>query len=216
MATQKNGVPRCVLITGATGGIGSALAEEYARAGTAVLILHGRKTALLQQVSDACTALGARGVGTARTQDKLDRCQALGLDEGLLVTDGKFAERVKQAPPDVILDLVGGAYVEEDLRAVAPKGRVVVVGLTAGASANVPLGVLLQRRATVIGTTIRARPLEEKIMALRTFEREVVPLLERKLVRPVLDEVLPLEEAARAHERMGQNATFGKLVLRMG
>ncbi|WP_175778245.1 SDR family NAD(P)-dependent oxidoreductase [Burkholderia anthina] len=65
MATQKNGVPRCVLITGATGGIGSALAEEYARAGTAVLILHGRNTALLQQVSDACTALGARVITAA-------------------------------------------------------------------------------------------------------------------------------------------------------
>ena len=159
-------------------------------------------------------AFGATVVGTARTQDKLDRCKALGLDVGVIPDDaGRFASRVP--PPAVIVELVGGAYLAEDLRCLQPLGRIVLVGLLAGAKAELDLGMVLQKRAQVIGTVLRARPLEQKLAAMRTFEAQVVPLLARGAVKPIIDVVMPLADAAKAHERMASNAGFGKIVLRV-
>jgi len=156
-------------------------------------------------------AMGATTVGTARTPDKLERCKALGLDHGVVVKDATFAKLVP--PPHAIVELVGGAYVAEDLRCVQHRGRIVVVGLLAGVTTELELGVLMHKRVQLIGTMLRARPLEEKIAAMRTFEREVVPLLARGLVKPVLDRTFPLAEAGAAHEYMAGNAGFGKIVL---
>jgi putative PIG3 family NAD(P)H quinone oxidoreductase len=160
-------------------------------------------------------AHGAEVIGTPPTEDKLERARSLGLSHPILVgPEGKFAGAVKQlGGAAVILELVGGAYVEEDLRCVDLLGRVVVVGLSAGARATLDLGVLLNRRARIFGTVLRARPLAEKIAVHRSFEREVVPLFGRGALRPVIDRVLPLEEAPRAHELVGANQTFGKIVL---
>lgn len=164
-------------------------------------------------------ALGAQVLGTARNADKLERARALGLHEPILVgADGKFADRVRgmsegKSGAAVVLELVGGAYVEEDLRCVQTLGRIVVVGLTAGARATLDLGALLSRRARILGTVLRSRPLEEKIAIMRTFERELVPMISRGLLKPVIDTVMPLAEVARAHERVAKNETFGKIVL---
>ena len=159
-------------------------------------------------------ALGATVVGTARQQDKLDRARSLGLDAGFVVGgDGKFADRVPA--PDVVIELVGGAYIAEDLRCVRPLGRIVLVGLLAGARAEIDLGLVLRKRARIFGTVLRARPLEEKIAAMRAFEVQVVPLLARGVLKPIVDRVLPLADAARAHEHMASNAGFGKIVLRV-
>jgi putative PIG3 family NAD(P)H quinone oxidoreductase len=163
-------------------------------------------------------ALAATVIGTARTEDKLTRAKTLGMDHGIATSDGKFADAVKQIAPNgaaLVLELVGGSYVEEDLRCIDLLGRIVVVGLTAGARAGFDLGRLLQRRARILGTTLRARPLEEKIAALRAFEREVVPLFVRGALKPVVDQVLPLAEVRKAHELVGANQTFGKIVLRV-
>ena len=187
------------------------------RGGETVLV-HAAGSGVGTAAIQLARALGATTIGTARTADKLERAAKLGLVHGVVASGGTFADAVKALAPDgvaVILDLVGGAYVEEDLRCIAIGGRLVVVGLTAGAKANLELGLLLHKRATIIGTVIRARPLEEKIALHRTFEREVVPLIARGVVRAVIDEVLPLAEAGKAHARLEANDTFGKIVLTM-
>lgn len=159
-------------------------------------------------------ALGARVVGTARTSDKLARAATLGVDLGVVPeADGRFASRV--GTPDLVLELVGGANLAEDLACLAPCGRIVVVGLLAGARAEVDLGLMLRKRATIVGTVLRSRPLEEKLAVTQAFARHVVPLLVRGAVRPVIDRVLPLAEAASAHALLASNTTFGKIVLKV-
>lgn len=162
-------------------------------------------------------ALGARVIGTARTPDKLARARALGMDEGVVVTDGRFADAVKTATAgrgaDVVLELVGGDYVAEDLACLSPKGRIVLVGLLAGATVSLDLRLLLNRRALVRGTVLRARPLEEKLAAVQAFRRHVVPLLADGRLKPIVDRVFPLAEAADAHRLLEANETFGKVVL---
>jgi NADPH2:quinone reductase len=160
-------------------------------------------------------ALGARPLGTARSADKIERAKALGLAWGAVAPDGRFADAVTKAfgGVDVVLELAGGAYVAEDLACLAPRGRIVLVGLLAGTRADVDLGVLLRKRATLVGTVLRARPLEEKILAARTLEREIGALLADGKLAPVVDRVLPLASARTAHEAMQKNETFGKIVL---
>jgi NADPH:quinone reductase len=162
-------------------------------------------------------ALGCFVVGTSRTADKLDRCRELGMDEGIVVSGAKFAAevlgRTGGAGVDVVLDLVGGAYLPDTIAAAAPRGRIVLVGLTAGASADVFLGAVLQKRLELIGTVLRSRPLEEKIEAAMLLERTLGPWIERGLVRPVVDRTFPIANAAEAHEYVASNVSFGKVLL---
>ena len=161
-------------------------------------------------------ALGAFVIGTARTADKLARAKPLGMDEGIVPDAGAFATLVqKLGGAHVALELVGGKYLDEDLRAMRTLGRIVLVGLMAGARGELDLSLLLRKRLTLIGTVLRARPIEEKIAAMRAFEDQVVPLLARGKIAPVIDVVMPLEQASAAHERMASNAGFGKIILRV-
>jgi NADPH2:quinone reductase len=156
-------------------------------------------------------AVGARSVGTARTADKLTRARGLGMDEGVLVSDGKFAAAVGSV--DVVLELVGGGYVGEDLRCVAPRGRIVVVGALAGAQAEIDLRLMMQLRVRLFGTVLRARPLEEKILVSQAFIHHVVPLLARGTLGAVVDRSFPLAAAGEAHAYVASNQGFGKVVL---
>lgn len=175
----------------------------------------GVGTAAVQLVARA----GARSIGTSRDEGKLERCRALGMHEGILV-DGerRFAERVRALTGGhgaaLILDGVGAAYLEENVRALATGGRLIVIGLLGGASAPLPLGLLLARRGRVLGTVLRSRPLEEKAVLAQEFTAAVVPLLADGRLVPVVDDVLPMSEVREAHRRMERNETFGKLVLR--
>ena len=129
---------------------------------------------------------------------------------------GAFADEVlarSGSGAAVILDGVGGGYLAENLRALAPRGRLVVIGTMGGREAPLPLSLLLARRATVIGTVLRSRPLEEKALLARTFAREVLPLFAAGRIAPVIDDVLPFERVREAHERLERNDTFGKIVL---
>jgi putative PIG3 family NAD(P)H quinone oxidoreductase len=160
-------------------------------------------------------ALGVFVIGTARTADKLERARELGLGAGVVAQGGKFADAVrKHGEPGVVLELIGGPYLDEDIRAAAVLGRIVLVGLLAGGRNEIDLGGILRKRLRIFGTVLRARPLEEKIAAMRSFESHVVPLLQRGLIAPVIDTVMDLDQAAAAHERMASNAGFGKIVLR--
>jgi NADPH:quinone reductase-like Zn-dependent oxidoreductase len=163
-------------------------------------------------------ALGCFVVGTSRSAEKLEGARALGLDAGIVPKGDRFADEVRRATEDrgvdVIVDLVGGAYVREDLTACAPKARIVLVGLTAGGQAELDLRVILQRRLEIVGTVLRSRPLEEKIEAAQMLERSLSPWLASGTVRPVVDRIFPLAEAPAAHEHVASNATFGKVLLR--
>jgi len=162
-------------------------------------------------------AIGARTLGTARTAAKLERARNLGLDQEIVTSDGRFANLVAEATrgagADVILELVGGAYLSEDLRCIAPTGHIVLVGMLGGAQAELDLGALLRKRVRITGTVLRARPFEEKIAVVRAFARHVVPLLARGSLRPIVDRVLPLAAAGEAHAYMASNQGFGKIVL---
>ncbi len=163
-------------------------------------------------------ALGVFTIGTARTPDKLERAKALGLDAGVVAEGNRFADAVRAVDPagaHVVLELVGGGYLDEDLRCTRGLGRIVLVGLMAGVRSEVDLGLILRKRLRIMGTVLRARPLEEKLAVMRTFEDQVVPLLARGKLRPVIDVVLPLDQAAQAHARMASNVGFGKIILRV-
>ncbi len=167
-------------------------------------------------------AVGARTVGTSRTPGKLERARALGLDEAVVSEGGDpdeggwpetVLERTGGRGVDVILDLVGAAYAGGNVRCLAGGARWIVVGVPSGARAELDLRRLMASRASVRGTVLRARPLEEKIALARRFEERVVPLFEAGRIRAVVDRVLAPEEASEAHRLMEENRTFGKLVL---
>ncbi len=161
--------------------------------------------------------VGATSIGTSRTADKLARCSSLGLDHAVLVDDGKFAEQVLEAVPrgvDVILDTVGAAYLAQNLKVVASKGRIIVIGLMGGVKGELALGALLAKRASIRGSVLRSRSSEEKAELTAAFSREMLAKFETGELRPIIDEVFPMTEVRTAHARMDANETFGKLVLR--
>jgi putative PIG3 family NAD(P)H quinone oxidoreductase len=191
-------------------------AQADARLGETILIHavgSGVGTALLQLAQ----AAGMSTIGTSRTEDKLQRARALGLGHGVVVTGDAFADRVKEITAgrgvDVVLDPVAGGYVQEELLCLATRGRIVLYGTMGGMSADLPVALMLQRRARLVGTTLRARPLEEKALLAQRFTREAVPLFASGRVKPIVQSVLPMQRVAEAHELMGRNETFGKIVL---
>lgn len=190
------------------------------RAGLApgeTVVVHAAGSGVGTAAIQLAKALGCFVIATSRTEEKLARCKELGADAGIVVKGAAFADAVNAATAgrgaDVVLELAGGEYVAEDVRCVAPLGRIVVVGLTAGARAGVDLRLLLQRRATIVGTVLRSRPLAEKLLAAEVLERHVLPLVVAGRARPVIDRVLSLAEAGAAHAYLASNASFGKVLL---
>ncbi len=163
---------------------------------------------------------GAFVIGTSRTKDKLDKCKQLGLDVAITTGDKiDFADEVNQATNgrgvDVILDLVGAAYFQQDLASLNLKGRLLLVGLTSGATAEFDLRVALQKRLNIIGTVLRSRSVEEKAAAVEKFADEVVPLFENGTIKPNLDRVFPLKDVREAYQYLASNKSFGKVVLNL-
>lgn len=181
------------------------------------LLVHAVGSGVGTAALQIAKAAGATVLGTSRSAWKLDRARELGLDVAIDASGGDFAEAVRHATngagADAVLDLVGGSYVAGSLECLATQGRMAVVGLTGGRSAQVDLGTVLGKRLTIVGTSLRTRPLEERIQAARAFDRGVVPLLADGRARPILDRVLGFDQAAEAHRRMESNANFGKIVL---
>jgi putative PIG3 family NAD(P)H quinone oxidoreductase len=161
--------------------------------------------------------LGARMVGTGRSAQKLERVTArFGVPTVLVGADLQFATKVTELLPggaDVALDLVGGSWVPQTLDALAPRGTLMLVGLVAGASVEVPLGKVLAKRLRVQGTALRSRPLEEKIAVATELATALVPAFEAGRLHPVVDAVLPMSQLQPALERLAANDSFGKLVL---
>lgn len=175
---------------------------------------------------------GASGVGTAGIQiakaigarvavtcsaGKADRCRRLGADVVLERSPADWLGALEEALPggaDVVLDVIGGDEAERNLRAVAVDGTIVQVGLMGGGGATpVNLGLLLTKRITWIGTTLRSRPLERKIALSQRFGAEIVPLFDSGALRPVIDSRYRLDDIAEAHEHMAANANVGKILI---
>jgi NADPH2:quinone reductase len=161
-------------------------------------------------------AAGVRAIGTSRTREKVERALELGLDVAVL-GNGEWPDRVLAASGgagvDVILDLVGGEYLEGNTRVLAEGGRQIVVGVPSGAKGTLDLRLLMGKRALIKGTVLRARPLEEKITLAREFEHRVCPLFAARTVRPVVDRIFRPQEAAAAHTAIAENRNFGKIIL---
>lgn len=188
------------------------------RAGQTVLV-HAVASGVGTAAIQLCAMVGARCVGTGRNAGKLERATAIGRLEAVRVDGASpaFAEPVRALTggrgAELVLDLVGGDWLPETIDAMAHQGTLMLVGLVAGASAEVPLRTVLGKRLRVIGTTLRARALEEKIAVARAFEQLVVPQFSTGLLKPVVEQAVPFSDVAGALERLAANDTFGKTVL---
>jgi tumor protein p53-inducible protein 3 len=181
-----------VLIHAAAGGVGSA----------AVQLAH---------------RFGAQVIATAGSDEKCGRVRELGADVAVCYEREDFVEVVKTTTAgrgaDVVLDFVGGSYWPKHAACMAIGGRCVVIGLLGGASAELCFAQLLQRRYQILGLVMRSRPVSDKIAMTRSFIRESLPLFADGRLRPIVDSVVPLADARRAHERMERNENVGKIVL---
>jgi NADPH:quinone reductase-like Zn-dependent oxidoreductase len=164
---------------------------------------------------------GARVFGTARSADKLKRAMQLGLRGSVVVGDdpGPFLDAVQLWTGgrgiDVVLDLVGAAYLEKNLKALALRGRMMLIGTLSGASATFDFSTIMKKRLMIKGTVLRARAMEEKASVTRTFETQVVPLLADGTVLPIIDRVHKLPEVREAYSRLESNESYGKVVLQI-
>lgn len=175
---------------------------------------------------------GASGVGTASIQivkatgasvivttstGKVEACAALGADLVVDYTADDFVEAVRAFTAgrgaDVVLDVIGGDYLDRNIDAAARGGRIIQVGVMGQGLSTFALGKLLPKRLTITGTVLRPRPLEEKIAVTQQFGREVLPWFDRGAARPVIDSRYPLARIAEAHEHMAANANVGKIVV---
>lgn len=188
------------------------------RAGQTVL-LHGGSSGIGTMAIQVARALGAQVGVTAGTSAKLDACRALGAQIAIGYRDDDFVEALRRHTDghgaDVILDLVGGPYLSRNVDALARNGRLVVIGMQGGTKAELNLATLLAKRAGVIGTTLRGRPLAEKAAIVGEVRDKLWPMLVDGRVRPVVHAVLPITEAAAAHRLMESSEHIGKIGLRV-
>jgi NADPH2:quinone reductase len=199
-----------------------ALRQAGFKAGENVLV-HAVGSGVGLAATQLVSALGGRAFGTSRTPDKIERAKPFGLESGYAVPEpsaltglSAFAKSVTAGGGfDVVLDLNGGPYFAASLEAMAMRGRIILIGGVAGGKTDVDLYQILGKRLHIIGTVLRARSLQEKILVTTTFAEEVVRLLGKGTIQPVIDSVFPLEKIEDAHRRLESNETFGKVVLTM-
>jgi putative PIG3 family NAD(P)H quinone oxidoreductase len=181
------------------------------------VLLHAGASGVGTAAIQLCKAFHNPCFVTAGSQRKIDRCVALGADGGADRHAGDFHDAVTAwangGGVDVILDPVGAAYLASNLRCLNVGGRLVLIGLMGGAQAELSLGALMMKRARVIGSTLRARPVSEKAAVMDALRDRVWPLLESGAIKPIIEAQVPLREAERAHELVGSNDTVGKVVM---
>ena len=179
-------------------------------------LVHGGGSGVGTAAIQLAKALGATVAVTASAA-KLAGCRELGADLAVDYRSEDFVEATRDLTAgrgaDVVLDVVGGDYLARNLAALAERGSIVQVGLLGGGEATLPLGRLMVKRARLVGTVLRSRPLEEKIALSRRFAAEVLPLFEAGRLRAVIDRRYRIEQVAEAHAHMQSNANFGKILL---
>jgi putative PIG3 family NAD(P)H quinone oxidoreductase len=188
------------------------------REGQTVLV-HGGSSGVGTMAIQVARALGARVAVTAGTAAKLDACRDLGAQIAINYRHDDFVDVLRSRTggrgADVVLDLIGGPYLGRNVAALASNGRLVVIGLQGGTRAELDLGMLLAKRAAVIGTTLRGRPLEEKAEIVAEVRNRLWPMVEDGRVRPVVHAVLPITEAAAAHRLLESSEHIGKVALQV-
>lgn len=184
------------------------------RLGERVLI-HAAGSGVGTAAIQLAKAVGATVFGTSRTPDKLEKARALGLDFGVAAQN--FAEEIQNLTGGqgvhVVLDFMGASYLEQNLQALGNWGRMVILATMGGAQGNLHIGLLMSKRISVKGVTLRTRTLEEKLSVTRAFATSVLPLLANGEVRPIIERTYPLAEISAAHASMGENLNFGKFVI---
>ena len=182
-----------------------------------VLLVHGGAGGIGTFAIQAGVALGARVAVTAGSPAKLERCAALGAEILVDYREQDFVEVVREATgghgADVVLDNMGAAYLQRNVDVLATGGRIQVIGLQGGVKGEINLGVLMGKRAQVRGTTLRARPVEEKAAICARVASEVWPLVADGRITAVVDRVVPMADAAEAHRAIESGDHVGKVLL---
>lgn len=181
------------------------------------LLVHGGTGGMGSHAVLWAKALGARVIATSGGERKVRASRELGADLVIDHRDEDFVERALAFTDgvgvDVVLDVVGPSYLHRNLEVLAPNGHLAIIAAGAGADATLPIGQLMRKRATVSGTTLRARPAAEKAEIVAAVRRDVWPFVEDGRVRPVIDAVVPIADAAEAHRRLASGDVIGKLLL---
>jgi NADPH2:quinone reductase len=181
-------------------------------------LVHGGSSGIGTTAIQLARAFGARVFATAGSPEKCAVCRDLGAERAIDYRQEDFVAILKEATQgrgvDVILDMVGGPYVEKNLRSLALEGRLVQIAFLQGSKVTLDLAHLMMRRQTITGSTLRPRPVAEKAAIARNLRDKVWPLIEAGKVRPVIDRTFPLAEAAAAHRLMESSAHIGKILLR--
>jgi NADPH2:quinone reductase len=186
------------------------------QAGEAFLV-HGGTSGIGTTAIQLAKAFGARVIATAGSPEKCDACLTLGADLAINYREADFVQGVKAVTEgkgaDVILDMVGGSYIQRNYEAAAQDGRIVQIAFMQGGKAEVDFRRLMMKRLTHTGSTLRARSVAEKAAIARALEERVLPLLAEGRCRPVMDSTFPLDEVQAAHARMDGGEHIGKIVL---
>ncbi|MGN6763153.1 MAG: NAD(P)H-quinone oxidoreductase [Leifsonia sp.] len=184
------------------------------------LLVHGGSSGIGTMAIQLGRAFGAQVIATAGSDDKAAFCREIGADAAVNYTTQDFVEAARAFTDgrgvDVVLDIVGVAYIARDLDALATGGRILCIATRDRAPASVDMGLLMRKRATLFGTTLRARPLAERVAIIAAVREHVWPLLAEGRIHPVIDSVFPLEDAPAAHRRMESSSHRGKILLRVG
>ena len=184
------------------------------------LLVHGGSSGIGTTAIQLASAFGSKVIATAGNAEKCQACLDLGASRAVNYREEDFVDAVRDETggkgADVILDMVGGSYVVRNYRAAAMDGRIVQIALLGGAKAETDFSMLMVKRLTHTGSTLRPRTVEFKGAIAAALREKVWPLLEGRRVAPVMDMIFPLKEAWRAHERMETSDHIGKIVLDVG
>jgi len=183
-----------------------------------VVLLHGGASGIGSHAIQVARALGARVAATAGSAEKLAMCRELGAEIAISYREEDFVARLMQETrgADVILDIMGAAYLDRNIDALATDGQLVIIGMQGGVKAELNIGKLMAKRARVIGTTLRARPVSgpnSKSAIVDAVTTSVWPMFASQRVRPIIGRRLPIQEAAEAHRLLQSGETFGKILL---
>ena len=227
IATHERQLMRVPAVVGIADG--AAIPEVFLTAWDALVVQGGLTSGRWALVHAGASGVGTAGIQIAKSigariavtcsSGKMDLCRALGADLVLERSPAPWLTEAMAAVPDgfdTILDVIGGEEIERNLQAVAMKGRIIQVGLMGGSTVPVNVYALMGRRASWIGTMLRARPIEEKIAVTRRFAAEMLPLFDTGQLKPVIDSRFPFDNIADAHRHMAANANAGKIMVDIG
>ena len=176
------------------------------------LLVHGGSSGIGVTAIQLAKALDSRVIATAGSEEKCEACRKLGADAAINYRASDFEKEAGQV--NVILDMVGGSYAAKNLRILAPMGRLVYINFMESPKAEIDLSLILSRQLTITGSGLRPQTVERKAQIARDLEARVWPLLTSGRIRPVIDRVYALEDAAQAHRRMASSQHIGKIILK--